>query len=61
MAGYHNPGAEPASLMFPALADGFFPTEPPGKPLNYLRALKYVEKDFEKTFDNQPFKLRVTK
>ena len=26
-----NPGIEPKSLMSPALADGFFTTEPPGK------------------------------
>ena len=28
-----NPGAEPVSLAPPVLADGFFTTEPPGKPL----------------------------
>ena len=27
-----NPGIEPGSLTSPALADGFFTTEPPGKP-----------------------------
>ena len=27
-----NPGIEPASLVSPALAGGFFTTEPPGKP-----------------------------
>ena len=27
-----NPGIEPASLVSPALASGFFTTEPPGKP-----------------------------
>ena len=26
-----DPGTEPASLASPALADGFFTTEPPGK------------------------------
>ena len=30
-----DPGIEPVSLGSPALADGFFTTEPPGKPLNY--------------------------
>ena len=28
-----NPGMEPRSLTSPALADGFFTTVPPGKPL----------------------------
>ena len=28
-----NPGIEPESLTSPALADGFFTTEPPGKPV----------------------------
>ena len=28
-----DPGIEPRSLMSPELADGFFTTEPPGKPL----------------------------
>ena len=28
-----NPGIQPASLMFPALAGGFFTTAPPGKPV----------------------------
>ena len=27
-----DPGMEPTSLMFPALAGGFFTTEPPEKP-----------------------------
>ena len=27
-----DPGIEPASLVSPALADGFFTTEPPRKP-----------------------------
>ena len=27
-----DPGIEPASLAFPALAGGFFTTEPTGKP-----------------------------
>ena len=27
-----DPGTEPASLVSPALAGGFFTTEPPGKP-----------------------------
>ena len=28
-----NPGIEPMSLVSPALAGGFFTTEPPGKPI----------------------------
>ena len=28
-----NPGIEPSSLASPALADKFFTTEPPGKPI----------------------------
>ena len=28
-----NPGNEPESITFPALADGFFTTESPGKPI----------------------------
>ena len=31
-----HPGIEPVSLMSPALAGGFFTTEPPGKP-NQIR------------------------
>ena len=31
-----NPGIEPASLTSPALAGGFFTTEPPGKKLSYI-------------------------
>ena len=32
-----DPGIEPTSLVFPALASGFFITAPPGKPLlNHL-------------------------
>ena len=31
--GLPNPGIEPASPMSPASADGFFTTEPPGKPV----------------------------
>ena len=30
-----DPGIEPTSLEFPALADEFFITAPAGKPLNY--------------------------
>ena len=29
-----NPGIKPTSSVAPALAGGFFTTEPPGKPLN---------------------------
>ena len=28
-----NPGNEPESITFPALADGFFTTESPGRPI----------------------------
>ena len=35
----HDPGIEP---MFPALACGFFSTEPPGKPENPLLYKKYI-------------------
>ena len=31
-----NPGIKPSSLASPALADGFFITEPPGKPSNWV-------------------------
>ena len=35
VSGYlSNPGIEPASLASLVLADGFFTTEPPGKPFN---------------------------
>ena len=30
---FPDPGVKPASLMSPALAGGFFTTEPPGKPM----------------------------
>ena len=30
-----NPGTEPGSLTSPALAGGFFTTEPPGKSLTF--------------------------
>ena len=33
-----DPGIELTSLAFPALADGFFTTEPPGKPKQKIRA-----------------------
>ena len=32
-----NPGIEPVSLVSPALAGGFFTTEPPGKPMEQNR------------------------
>ena len=32
-----DPGIEPASLAYPALAGGFFTTGPPGKPLTGLQ------------------------
>ena len=31
-----DPGIKPMSLTFPALAGGFFTTEPPGKPAAYV-------------------------
>ena len=43
-----NPGIEPAS---PALAGGFFTTEPPGKPLDKNTAYVF-EGDFQSTFLN---------
>ena len=36
-----GPGMEPVSLMSPALADGFFTSELPGKP-QYLNTDAYV-------------------
>ena len=36
-----NPELEPESITFPALADGFFTTEPPGKPI-YITKYKSV-------------------
>ena len=43
-----NPGIEPAS---PALAGGFFTTEPPGKPLDKNTAYIF-QGDFQSTFLN---------
>ena len=34
-----DPGIKPASPMSPALAGGFFTTEPPGKPISNLYLL----------------------
>ena len=36
-----NPGIEPTSLAFPALADRFFTTMPPGKPHSILYGMFY--------------------
>ena len=36
-----DPGIEPASLVSPALADGFFTTEPPGKPQISVNQLEH--------------------
>ena len=36
-----NPGIEPVSPIAPALADRFFTTEPPGKPLKAQADVKY--------------------
>ena len=38
--GLPNPGIEPAPLMSPELAGGFFPTVPPGRPTNPLDVTK---------------------
>ena len=41
-----NPGIKPTSLASPALADGLFTTEPPGKPMWISGALiKGIEKN----------------
>ena len=37
-----NPGIKPSSLVSPALAGGFFPTVPPGKPLNSASFHRYL-------------------
>ena len=37
-----NPGIELSSLVSPALADGFFTTEPPGKPPELLTFLPSI-------------------
>ena len=37
-----NPGIEPTSPASPALAGGFFTTEPPGKPQNQDRAVIFL-------------------
>ena len=37
-----NPGIKPSSLASPALAGGFFPTVPPGKPLNSAGFHRYL-------------------
>ena len=48
-----DPGIEPATLMSPALAGGFFTAEPPGKhSVAYkavLSSLTYVHLEFHKT------------
>ena len=38
-----DPGIEPASPIAPALADGFFITKPPGKPLSFHKADYFVK------------------
>ena len=39
-----NPGAEPASLIPPVLADGFFTTVPPRKPLgDWINKLWHIQ------------------
>ena len=35
------PGIKPESLVSPALAGGFFTTEPPGKPMVHLKLTQY--------------------
>ena len=37
LRGLSDPGIEPVSPMCPALAGGFFITEPPEKPYKYIR------------------------
>ena len=39
-----DPGIEPVSPMLPALAGGFFTTEPPGKPFSagYIHPTKFI-------------------
>ena len=39
--GLPDPGIKCTSLMSPALADGFFPTVPPGKPAHYTVLLDH--------------------
>ena len=51
-----NPGTEPMSLVPPALASGFFTTEPPGKPKalyteNYKTLMKEITDDTNKWRD----------
>ena len=42
--GLPDPGIKPMSPLSPALADGFFTTEPPGKPHNvYILQLIFLE------------------
>ena len=38
-----DPGTEPMSLMSPALAGGFLPLAPPGKPLIYLIYIHIIQ------------------
>ena len=38
-----DPGMEPTSLVSPALAGGFFTTEPPGKPEILITAVYYSD------------------
>ena len=38
-----DPGIEPTSPIAPALADGFFITKPPGKPLSFHKADYFVK------------------
>ena len=39
------PGIEPISLVSPALAGGFFTTEPPKKPILYIKSIKTFRKE----------------
>ena len=41
-----NPGIKPKSSVSPALAGGFFTTEPPGKPISKDWKLFKLPKDF---------------
>ena len=44
-----DPGMEPGS---PALADGFFSTEPPGKPSVFLRTTYLIVSDIHVALDH---------
>ena len=41
---FYNPEIEPVSLVSPALAGGFFTTEPPGKPVAGVSLVSWFER-----------------